>query len=185
MTLRRGFKAHAEREAARLRAELGLAKNDRLDPRKLAAYKEIAVIDAADLVGRERLEELERIQSYAFSAATFKVEEQTVIVVSPLRDEGRQNSDIAHELSHILLGHKLSELRQLNGIAFRTCTPEQEEEATSFGGTLLLPRPLLLSAAQRQAGIDDIAAQYRVTRDMARFRYNTTGVGKQAARSGR
>jgi Zn-dependent peptidase ImmA (M78 family) len=185
VTLRRGFKAHAEREASRIRAELGLADNDRLDPRALAAHLEIAVVDAADLVGRERLEELERLQRYAFSAATFEIGQRKVIVVSPLRDEGRQNSDIAHELSHVLLGHQLSELRQLNGIAFRTCTPDEEEEATSFGGTLLLPRPLLLSAAWRRAGIDDIAAQYGVTIDMARFRYNTTGIAKQAARSGR
>lgn len=185
MTLRRGFRARAEREASRIRAELCLADNDRLDPRKLAAHLEVAVINATDLVDREQLEELERLQRYAFSAATFEIEHRKFIVVSPLRDEGRQNSDIAHELSHVILKHQLSELRHLDGIAFRTCTPDEEEEATSFGGTLLLPRPLLLSAARRGAGIDDIAAQYGVTTDMARFRYNTTGIAKQAARSWR
>jgi Zn-dependent peptidase ImmA (M78 family) len=185
VTLRRGFKAHAEREALRIRAELGLAQNDRLNPRELASHLDIPVIDAAELVGLEPLEELERLQAYAFSAATFQIDHRTIIVVSPLRSEGRQTSDIAHEISHLILEHQLSEVRQLDGLAFRTCLPDEEEEATSFGATLLLPRPLLLSAARRGASVDDIAEQYGVTTEMARYRFNATGVAKQAARGRR
>jgi Zn-dependent peptidase ImmA (M78 family) len=103
-----------------------------------------------------------------------------IIVVSPLRNTGRQNSDIAHELAHVMLKHDLSEIREVDGMPFRTCKPDEEEEATAFGGTLLLPRPLLLSAARRRASIEQIASQYDVTVEMARFRYNTTGVAKQA-----
>lgn len=180
MTLRRGFKAEAEREAARVRKELGLASHDRLDPRDLATHLKVSVIDAADLVAVEELEELERLQAFAFSAATFEIDGRRIIVVSPLRNAGRQNSDIAHELAHIMLKHDLSEIRELNGMPFRTCKPEEEEEATAFGGTMLLPRPLLLSAARRRATIDQIASQYDVTVEMARFRFNTTGVAKQA-----
>lgn len=179
MTLRRGFKAHAEREAARVRKDLGLASHDRLDPRALARQMNIAIVDAAELVKLEELEELERLQAFAFSAATFEIEDRKIIVVSPLRDVGRQNSDIAHELAHVMLKHDLSEIRELDGMPFRTCKPDEEEEATAFGGTLLLPRPLLLSAALRKATIEQIAGQYDVTVEMARFRYNTTGVGKQ------
>lgn len=179
MTLRRGFKAEAEREAARVREELGLASHDRLDPRRLAQHLGISVIDAGDLVAVEELEELERLQAFAFSAATFNIDGRKIIVISPLRNTGRQNSDIAHELAHVLLKHDLSEIRELDGMPFRTCKPEEEEEATAFGGTLLLPRPLLLSAARRRATIDQIATQYDVTVEMARFRYNTTGVAKQ------
>ncbi|MCT9002343.1 hypothetical protein [Microbacterium memoriense] len=40
---------------------------------------------------------------------------------------------------------------------------------------------LLVSAARRGASVDAIADQYSVTVEMARFRYNTTGVGKQVA----
>lgn len=106
-----------------------------------------------------------------------------VIVISPLRTTGRQNSDIAHELAHIMLRHELSEIRELDGTPFRTCRPDEEEEATSFGGTLLLPRPLLVSAVRRKASIQQISEQFDVTLEMARFRYNTTGVGKQADRA--
>nr|WP_246481430.1 ImmA/IrrE family metallo-endopeptidase [Amycolatopsis umgeniensis] len=123
---------------------------------------------------------MERLQAFAFSAATFEIEQRKIIVVSPLRNTGRQNSDIAHELAHVMLKHDLSEIREVDGMPFRTCKPDEEEEATAFGGTLLLPRPLLLSAARRQASIEQIANQYDVTVEMARFRYNTTGVAKQA-----
>lgn len=182
MTLRRGFKAEAEREAARVRKDLGLASHDRLDPRELAAHLGVSIVDAAELVDVAELEELERLQAFAFSAATFEIEGRTIIVVSPLRNTGRQNSDIAHELAHVMLKHDLSEIRELDGMPFRTCNPGEEEEATAFGGTLLLPRPLLLSAARRRAGVEQIANQYGVTVEMARFRFNTTGVAKQAVR---
>jgi len=182
VTLRRGFKAEAERDAARVRKELGLAPHDRLDPRDLARHLGIAVVDASDLVDIKDLEELERLQAFAFSAATFEIEDRSIVVVSPLRIIGRQNSDIAHELAHLMLSHNLSEIREVDGMPFRTCKPEEEEEATSFGGTLLLPRPLLLSAARRQATVDEISQQYEVTIEMARFRYNSTGVARQVGR---
>jgi hypothetical protein len=67
-------------------------------------------------------------------------------------------------------------------MSFRTYRPDEEEEATAFGGTLVLPRPLLMSTARRSATVDQIAQQYEVTVEMARFRYNTTGVAKQVAR---
>lgn len=179
MTLKRGFKAHAEREAARVRLELGLEPHDPLDPRQLAEHLEIRIVDADALVSRSELEELDSLQAFAFSAATFEIHDRKIVVINPLRNVNRQNSDIAHEIAHLMLDHDLSEVREMDGMAFRTCQPTEEEEATAFGGALLLPRPLLLSAARRGASIEDIADQYNVTLDMARFRYNTTGVGRQ------
>lgn len=185
MTLRRGFKTEAEKKATELRRGVGLAAHDSLHARQIAELSNVTVVEADELVPLSDLEELERIQAFAFSAATFKFDERHVIVVNPLHSAQRQNSDIAHEISHIILGHDLSEVRELApGTSFRTCKPQEEEEATTYGGTLLLPRPLLLSAARRRAGIETIAAENNVTIEMARFRYNTTGVERQAAASG-
>jgi Zn-dependent peptidase ImmA (M78 family) len=71
------------------------------------------------------------------------------------------------------------------GMPFRTCRPDQEEEATNLGGTLLLPRPLLLRTARQGLGVDEIAEQYGVTLEMARFRFNRTGVARQVDARGR
>lgn len=182
MTLPRGFKAQAEREAARLRDELGLRQTDQLDTHELARHLNITIVSAETLIDRARLEEIERLQAFAFSAATFDVHGRRIIVTNPLRSSGRLRSDVAHELSHLLLSHDLSEVREIDGSMFRTCNPDEEEQATAFGGTLLLPRPLLMQAAIRGQGPENIAATSDVTIEMARYRYNTTGVAKQAAR---
>lgn len=183
MTLPRGFKAEAERTAERIRTELTLAPDAALPTEELTRYMGIRLVSAETLVDRSRLEELERLQAFAFSAVTFDIKDQKVIVTNPLRTKERMASDVAHEVSHVLLDHQLSEVREVEGVPFRTCQPAEEEQATALGGTLLLPRKLLLAAARRRLTPEGIAAEYGVTVEMARFRYNTTGVGRQARRA--
>jgi Zn-dependent peptidase ImmA (M78 family) len=181
MTLRRGFKAEAERRATDLRAKIGLSPAAPATSEQLARAADITIVDAATLIDVERLVELESIQAFAFSACTFEVRDRRIIVTNPLRSGGRRNSDVAHELSHVLLEHDLAEVRDVGGMFFRTCEPNEEEEATSLGGTLLLPRPLLLRAAGKGWGADEVADHYGVTTEMARYRRNTTGVHRQIA----
>src|SRR6266704_65001 len=180
MTLRRGFLAQAERQAARLRDELGLEPADPVDIQAVAGHLGVRVVAADALVDITRLQELERIQAFAFSAGTLEVNNAKIIVFNPLRSPARTTSDIAHELAHIILGHRLDEVRVVAGTPFRTCRPDQEEEATTLGGTLLLPRPLLLRAARRGLGATEVANEYGVTSEMARFRFHRTGVERQA-----
>jgi Zn-dependent peptidase ImmA (M78 family) len=102
------------------------------------------------------------------------------MVTSPLRPAARRASDIAQRgLSHLRLKHELSEIREIAGVSFRTCRPDEEEQAPTFGGTLLMPRPLLLAGARRGLGRQQIAEKYGVTVEIARFRYNSTGVKNQ------
>jgi Zn-dependent peptidase ImmA (M78 family) len=183
MTLPRGFKAEAERTAARLRAELSLADHDTVDIKVLAEHLDVRIVSAAEIVSLDRLEEIESIQAYSFSACTFDVNGRHVIVFNPIRSAERTASDIAHELAHLLLEHDLAEVQYLDGVPFRTCRADEEEQATALGGTILLPRPLLLRAAHAGATIETIAQSHTVTEDMARFRWNTSGVARQVAAS--
>jgi len=184
MTLPRGFKANAEREAIRVRSEMGLPQRAPISVDRLAT--EIAgatIIDGGELIDPALFADLQSIQQYAFSAATFDIDGRKIIVTSPLATPERRASDIAHEVAHILLKHELSEVREVNGVPFRTCMPDEEEQATALGGTLLLPRPLLLAAA-REGLITprQIAKRFGVSEEMARFRLNATGAAKQAER---
>ena len=181
MTLKRGFKAEAERIAERLRQEIGLAKDDAIDITHLAKRMNVSIVSADELVDIERLEELERIQTFAFSACTFHIDGRDIIVTNPIRLPARRNSDVAHELAHLISKHDLTEIRIVAGMPFRTCRPDQEEEATTLGGTLLLPRPLLLKAAHAGLDVAGIARRFQVTDEMARYRYNSTGIGRQVA----
>jgi hypothetical protein len=143
---------------------MDLSPRNPLKIRELARYLNVEVVAADELVDHAGLKELERIQPGAFSAATFHLPDgRTVTVCSPCSDPGRTNSDIAHELAHILLMfHDVRELQQLAGHTFPTCDPEQEAEANWPCGCLLLPRQLLLREVYADATAEDPAAKYEV-----------------------
>jgi Zn-dependent peptidase ImmA (M78 family) len=182
--MRRGFKTEAERLADRTRAELGLQQHAHMPIRNLAAHLDIEIYPADQLVDLADLKELEELQPGAFSAATFHLPgDRTVIVNNPLSDSGRTNSDIAHEMAHVLLNHEIREIQQLAGHTFFTCNPEQEEEANWLAGCLLLPRALLLREAYANSDPEIIAKKHHVSVPMARFRLNASGVLLQVQRA--
>lgn len=183
MTLPRGFRAQAERLATELRDAIGAPLVERLDLDALASHVRATVLPATDLVPPERLREIESIQAFAFSACTFEIGGRPFIVFNPLHRTERTASDVAHELGHIVLEHEISEVQYIDGVPFRTCRPDQEEEATTLAGALLLPRPLLLAAARNGQTPEEVANQLGVTAEMARYRWNTTGVARQVAAS--
>lgn len=186
MTLRRGFKAEAERTAVRLRSELGLPQTAQIDLDVLAAHLDVKVVAGDTLIGLEPFEELEALQVGVFSAATFDIGGRHVIVTNPLTTERRRRSDVAHELAHIILEHTLAEIREVAGVPFRSCVPEEEEEATALGSTILLPRPLLVAATR--SGVtnpENLAVAQNVSVEMARFRLHSTGVLTQFANARR
>jgi Zn-dependent peptidase ImmA (M78 family) len=184
--VRRGFKSEAERLADRTRAQLGLQPHAPLAIRDLARHLAVEVYAADELVDRSRIEELNALQPNAFSAATFHLPDgRTVTVYNPCSDASRTNSDLAHELAHLLLNHEVRELQQIAGHTFVTCDQDQEEEANWLAGCLLLPRALLLEEISAGADAAAIAHKHDVSLPMARFRINTSGVHLQVRRNRR
>lgn len=186
MALRRGFKAEAERLAEHHRRELKLSAAEAIDPVKLAKKLGVKVLPADRLVARARLRELHEIQPGAFSACTFRrADAEIVIVYNPLNSPGRQRSDVAHELAHILLDHHLSKVERLGELAFYTCDSEQEEEAAWLSGCFLLPRSLVVRDLRRGLDVKTMAARYDVSERMVRFRVNASGASLQVRRERR
>ena len=180
MALRRGFKSEAERIANRLRADLGLRAAGSVTPHRLAESLGVEIWLGDELIDRQRFEELDHIQEGAFSACTLNpTEDRIVVILNPLSSPGRQASDLAHELSHIVLDHELSTIERLGDFAFLTCDSIQEEEASWLAGCLLLPRPLLLNEVRKRSTAEQIATKYCVSKDMASFRLRVTGVLRQ------
>lgn len=182
MPLVRGFKAEAERRAAALWSELGTSITERVDLDAAAAALGARIVLADALVGRSRLEQLEELQPFAFSACTFDIRNQPVIVLNPLRNEGRSRSDCAHELSHLLLRHEMRVPERIGGLVFFTGNADQEDEAGWMAGALLLPRPAVVRAAHSGMDAAAIAEFFGTTEEMARFRMNATGAAIQARR---
>lgn len=186
VTLRRGFKAEAERIAAELRRDLRLGESAPIDPRGAAARRGVEVRSADTLIPRSRFEELEALQAGCFSACTLRPSpERIVIVFNPLNARTRQKSDIAHELAHLLLNHRLSRLEHLGGTPFLLCDATQEEEANWLAGSLLLPRALLLDAVRSGKGAATIARECAVSEQLAQWRINVTAVRRQVGRGRR
>ena len=183
--MQRGFKARAERLAEETRRDMGLSPTDGIDASALANHAGADVHAADELTNRDKLEALEALQPSAFSACTFRVRGRRTIVYNPLASDPRQQSDIAHEVAHMLLGHELQTVQQLDGVSFFSCDPDEEQEANWLAGCLLLPRPLLLRAAQHGLDPVDIAQEHGVSRQMAEFRLRATGVSRQVQASQR
>jgi hypothetical protein len=184
--MRRGFKAEAERLAARLRSELRVDSRVRVDVDDLARHLGVGVRSAADLVSQSDLERLDKMQSGAFSAATFRLPSGRVVAVTnPVgTTRARRDSDLPHELAQVILRHDVRHVERVGGLTFFSCDAEQEEEANWLAGCLLLPRPLLLAEARQGLNAEEIAAKHNVSVPMARFRLNTSGVYFQVSRAG-
>ena len=185
MALRRGFKSESERIVEQIQAAASLSTGDHVSPETLAQHLNIELVPGDDLLPLSRFEELRDLQSDAFSACTLlPTPGIPVVVYNPLSSKGRRNSDIAHELSHILLGHELSQIETIGESTFLSCDPQQEQEASWLAGCLLLPRGLLLKEVSAGGTADTIAKKYDVSEAMATFRVNVTGVLRQTGRSG-
>ena len=182
MTLRRGFLAEAERTATDLIVRSGQQGKAPIDVHLIARAANVRVVAADQLIDAQRLRDLERVQAYAFSACTFDVGGKRVVVFNPLHSKERSNSDIAHELGHIVLDHELSEVREIGGLPFRSCQPDLEAEATTLGAAILVPEKGLLAAARGGADVTAIAQQFEVSKEMAQFRWNKVGVTKRLNR---
>jgi Zn-dependent peptidase ImmA (M78 family) len=136
MSLRRGFKAEAERIAAEIREELNLSLDDRLDPLSLARHLCIPVLEIGDLAALSRnagLGDYFLIEDAdCLSALTLFDGTKRTIVHNESHAPTRQVSNLAHEISHCLLEHVPEPVARPDG---RRCWNEEvEAEATWLGG---------------------------------------------------
>jgi Zn-dependent peptidase ImmA (M78 family) len=177
--MRRGFKAEAERLAADLRKEMGKRSSEHVDAADYARHAGAEVRCADELTSLAKLEHLDELQPGAFSACTFSIGGRHIVVYSPLASPGRTQSDIAHEVAHLLLKHSVKSVETIGGVSFFTCDADEEQEANWLAGCLLLPRPLLFRAAKRGMDATAMAEACNVSETMAVFRLRTTGVERQ------
>ena len=182
MVLRRGFKSEAATLAREVRAELGLGPLDRLDPHRLAQHLGIPVAPLSDLgaslSGAQYFLEVER---NAFSALTVFNGPRRMIVHNDSHSKARQNSNLAHELSHPLLHHEPAPaLDTVTGCRYWNGTSEQE--ADWLGGELLVTSEMALVVARGRLSRQEAQQGFGVSYAMLRWRLNKTGAIKRAER---
>lgn len=186
---RRGFKSWAEEISLRVRRKLKLAPAAALDPLQLADLLSVVVVGPDQLhdIPDDCRRRLTNDHSENWSAITVANGKHHLIVVNTAHAPTRRNSDLAHELAHVILGHEPSMMfaSPASGIALRTHNKEQEDEANWLAGCLLLPRDALFSIRKRQLSDEEACQEYGVSAAMLRFRVNASGVDIQLRRAGR
>jgi hypothetical protein len=181
--LRRGFKKEAHALAREVRADLGLAPVDPLDPFALASFLEIPVYPLSDLRdgAAEAVRHLTERDPSAFSAVTIFQGMRKTIWHNDGHALVRQRSNVAHEIAHALLFHTPSS--DPDPVRARPWDKAAEEEAQWLGGALLVSYEAALALAR--AGTDTVlgATRYGVSTEMVTYRLNVTGALLRAARA--
>lgn len=187
MSLRRGFKAEAERIAAEIRGELSLNSTSPLDPRGLATHLGIPVLKIRDCVrfadNGVSLKHLTHVDPDSFSAITVFIGTRRLIIHNEAHAPTRQANDIVHEIAHCLLEHPPSPVADHLGC--RRWDNTLEDEANWLAGALLVPREGALALARSGMTIADIAENFGVSEQLCRWRVHQTGVAHQLRASSR
>lgn len=176
MTAKRSFsKAACKRLAAEVRAEIGLQPMDALDPWKLAEVYGVEVIPLSALpVSSEIREHLTIARQDLFSGALVPLGNGAVIVENDSHPPDRRRSTMGHELAHIFGEHKFG-TSLVNERGCRLADQLQEDEAAEIGSELLIPFEAAKQLARRKATNEEVALQFGVSIDLARWRMDATG----------
>jgi Zn-dependent peptidase ImmA (M78 family) len=176
---RYGFKAEAERLAVQYRAELKISKFDPLDALDLAEHLEIPVYSVDEFEGEISDEQLNQLRdTNRFSAMWLPNSDgEKIIVHNNYHSAKRQQSNLMHELAHIILKHEISEqaARLCFEIGLHYYNKEQEMEAKFFGSCLQISKPGLLWATKTK-NIEQISDYYNASVDMVQYRINSLGL---------
>jgi Zn-dependent peptidase ImmA (M78 family) len=183
MALRRGFKNEANEIAREVRKELGLRPVDRLDPWRLAGHLDIPVVPLSALedTAPDGVRHFTAVEPGAFSAVTVFRGPTRLIVHNDSHTQGRQASNIAHELGHGLLLHPPAPALGDGGC--REWDQILEEEANWLAGALLVSEEAAVLVVRRSLSLEEAATAYGVSEAMMRFRINVTGARKRVARA--
>src|SRR6185503_8486864 len=102
--LERGFKAWSERTALAFRSELKVNIDAALSPTLLADYLGVQLWTPHQVPGMtsDLLDQLLENDPWGWSATSLQVDGTAIIIFNPRHSKGRQASDVAHELAHII-----------------------------------------------------------------------------------
>ena len=182
--LRHGFKSDCEKQAEKLREELETELNEPLCAFNVAKHLNIPVYKATEFLQTESdLEVLTGTNKKPceWHALTMVTENgNRIIIHNPFSSNARQQSDMMHEIAHVILKHehKRGDL-PIYLLGLWSYDKVQEEEAKCLGATLQLPRKSLLWARENDMTNEEMATHFNASIDMVRYRLNSTGVDRQ------
>lgn len=134
--LKRGFKAEAERLSERFRSELGISKFAPLDAFALAKHLGVPIFPVSELKDDLTANDYARLSDPdKFSAMWMpNFEDEKIIVHNDFHSKKRQQSNLMHELAHVILRHEIpqEQARLCAQLGLHYYNPIHEEEAKYF-----------------------------------------------------
>ncbi len=182
---RRGFKTEAEDYAKEFRKELGLAPHHPLCPWKLAELLDIPIKPLSfyrDTIPDEVIYCTETEQNI-FSAVTVFDHYRRLVIHNDSHHPNRQAANIAHELSHGILGHSPTPIFDQYG--HRKFNAQDEDEANWLGPVLLVPKDAAFHIVKTGMSLEKASQFYGASKEVITMRVNLSGAKRIMDRSKR
>jgi hypothetical protein len=186
-SFKRGFKTWADKKSIEIRKDIGLKPTEPLCGFELCKHLNISVFIPQDIqkLDSNHLDILLGEGKDHWSAATIPIKDNKYIIIhNPEHSSQRQQSNLMHELAHVLCEHKVdAEIKEtgLTGL-LRHHNQEQENEANWFGSCLQLPREALIWALKQNMTETEISNHFNASEEMVKYRINISGVKVQLGR---
>ena len=180
---RHGFKSWCEKMASGCRRDLKIHPHAALSPHTLADHLGIRVITPDEIpgFGGKHRDQLLVHDNESWSAVTLTLPSERIIIQNSAHAPTRRNSDVMHELAHIILKHEPAQVMlSPNGHMFMDSYGKEEEgEADWLGAALLVPRDGLLAVFSGKADVSFAATHFAVSTQMIQWRLKKTGIDRQ------
>lgn len=167
------FRKRCESISTEQRNRIGLRAFAPLPARILAEHHSATILSPQEIPNVEPAQLQALMDSDQWSAGVV-CKEPLWIIHNPRHSLVRQESNLMHELAHILLAHKSVGFDETTGLPMRR--DRDEDEAVFLGGCLQIPRRGLLWAIQKKMSRSQIAEHFVASEQMVCFRSNVTGL---------
>ncbi|WP_439516269.1 ImmA/IrrE family metallo-endopeptidase [Sediminibacterium sp.] len=175
-----GFKTKAENLSIQYREELGISKFKPLSAFELAQHLDIPIFTVDEAFDGNRNHPAYTIMNdpAKFNALWMPNEDgERIIIHNSNHSLYRQQSNLMHELAHIILGHVIPEeigrVCMLYNLHYYN--KKQEAEAKFLGACLQLTKPSILWVKKNNWSQEKISEYYTASSEMVRFRCNSIG----------
>ncbi|MDX2162937.1 MAG: ImmA/IrrE family metallo-endopeptidase [bacterium] len=174
MKLANAFKNRCEGIAVDWRYRLNLQPYDRLPADQLLlAIAPDAQVLRPDQVPNLQPDRIAQLNQAADWSAGIVVNKPLRILMRPDISPARYESNLMHELAHIILKHRMVGFDPVTGLPMRD--PQHEAEADYLGSCLQIPKRGLAWWTHKGYDALQVAHHFGASEAMVRFRCNMTG----------
>ncbi len=176
-------KEELEEAAETFRTELGLEKEDPLDPFHLVVdsviVERLQASTCIDAKTRNILAGSACNEWSAMSVPLNAAQDSWVVFLNDCHTLERQRVTLLEEYWHILSGHKLTKIAKIAGSFGRTYDSSEEHDAYFLASATLLPRGALKRLVSEGKGAAQIAAFYGTSSELVEYRIKRLGLWRE------